>query len=178
MATSNSANARVEPDPLLDRRLRVVGGDDHGVLVEERVRAAGRVHEALELPVGRRDRGHLGVRPVLVRPGVVVGKREQHEVEQVVLDQVGADAAGVLVADPGHPELAAASRLAARVQVGVEQLARSEDRSPEQRRGDDPGQRGLVGDLVLVAAPVDQIRRAGRPDVGVVERLVHGLDLG
>ena len=94
-----------------------------------------------------------------------------------MLDQVGADAAGVLVADARHPELAAAAGLAARVQVGVEQLLRPVDRAPEQRRGDDPRERGLVGDLVLVAAAVDQVGGAGGPDVGVVERLEHGVDV-
>ena len=112
--------------------------------------------------------------PLLVRPRVVVGQREQQEVEQVVLDQVGADAAGVLVAHARHPQLSAAAGLAARVQVGVEQLLGPEDRAPEQCRGDDPRQRRLLGDLMLVAAAVDQVGRAGGADAGVVERLEHG----
>ena len=37
VATSNSAKASIEADALLDRRLGVVGGDDHRVVVEERV---------------------------------------------------------------------------------------------------------------------------------------------
>jgi hypothetical protein len=36
---------------------------------------------------------------------VVVGKRQQQEIEEVVLDHVLADAAGVLVAHPRQPEL-------------------------------------------------------------------------
>ena len=117
------------------------------------------------------------MRAVAVRPGVVVGQREQHEVEQVVLDQVGADAAGVLIADARQAQLAPAAGLARRVQVGVEQLLRPEDRAPEQRRGDDPRQRRLLRDLVLVAAAVDQVGGAGGAHVGVVERLEHGLDV-
>ena len=50
---------------------------------------AGGVHHARELQVGLGDRLHLGVGAVLVRVPVVVGEREQQEVEQVVLDQVG-----------------------------------------------------------------------------------------
>ena len=74
---------------------------DHRVLVQELVRTAGGVHQTLDLAVGGRDRGHLRVRAVAVRVGVVVGQREQHEVEQVVLGEVGAHAAGVLIARPG-----------------------------------------------------------------------------
>ena len=40
--------------------------------------------------------------PVLVRVRVVVGQRQQQEVEEVVLDEVRADAARVLVADARH----------------------------------------------------------------------------
>ena len=47
-----------------------------------------------DLAVGGGDRVDLRERPVLVRVRVVVGQREQQEVEQVVLDQVRADAAG------------------------------------------------------------------------------------
>ena len=85
-------------DLVLDLRLRVVRADDHRVVLEERVRAAGGVHQPLDLLVGGGERRHLGVRAVLVRVRVVVGQRQQQEVEQVVLDQVLADAAGVLVA--------------------------------------------------------------------------------
>ena len=85
-------------DLVLDLRLRVIRADDHGVVLEERVGAAGSVHEPLDLLVGRGERGDLRVRAVLVRVRVVVRQREQQEVEQVVLDQVLADAPGVLVA--------------------------------------------------------------------------------
>ena len=53
----------------------------------------------------------LGVRAVLVRVRVVVGQRQQQEVEQVVLDQVGADAAGVLVAHARQARAASGSRV-------------------------------------------------------------------
>ena len=42
--------------PLLDRRVRVVGDDDHRVVGEERVGPAGGVHDPLELVVGVVDR--------------------------------------------------------------------------------------------------------------------------
>ena len=168
---------QVEADPLLDRRLRVVRADHDRVLGEELVGAAAGVEQPLELTIGRRQRGHLGMRPVAVRPRVVVGQREQHEVEQVVLDQIGADAAGVLIARARQAQLALAAGLARRVQIGVEQLLGPEDRAPEQRRGDDPRQRRLLGDLVLVAAAVDQVRGPGGAHVGVVERLEHRLDV-
>ena len=76
--------------------------------------AAGGVHHPLELAVGGGERGHLRVRAVLVGVRVVVGQREQQEVEEVVLDEVGADAAGVLVADARAGRAASGSRSAAR----------------------------------------------------------------
>jgi hypothetical protein len=139
----------------------VVGDDDHRVLVEEAVGPAAGVHHALDLAVGLGDRGHLGVRAVLVRVRVVVGQRQQQEVEEVVLDEVRADAAGVLVAEARHAELAAALRAAARVQVGVEELLRTLDRAAEERLPGDPGQRAVARDLVLVAPAVHEVGRAG-----------------
>ena len=83
----------------------MVGHHDHRVLLEERVDAAGHVHDALERAVGHGDRGHLRVGAALVRVGVVVGQREEHEVEEVVLHQVRPHAARVLVALPGMPSV-------------------------------------------------------------------------
>ncbi len=100
------------------------------------------VHQALELAVGGGQRLDLGERPVLVRVRVVVGQREEQEVEQVVLDQVLADAARVLVADPRQAELGAARRLARGEDVGVEELLRPVHRVAEDRARD-PGQRGV-----------------------------------
>jgi hypothetical protein len=62
--------------------------------------------EALELAVGVADGRHLRVRAVLVGVRVVVGQGEQHEVAQVVGDEVRPDAARVLVARPGSPSVA------------------------------------------------------------------------
>ena len=118
------------------------------------------------------------VRPVAVREGVVVGQREQQEVEQVVLHQVGADAAGVLVALARHPELAAAAGSAAREQVGVEQLARAHHRLALEDGAGDAAQRRVARDRVPVAAAVDQVRRAGGAQAGVVEPLEDGRHLG
>ena len=78
---------------------------------------------------------------------------------------------------PGQPELAAAAGPARGVQVGVEQLLRALDRAPEEGGGGDPGQRRLVGDLVLVTAAVDQVGGPGGAHLGVVERLEHRLHL-
>ena len=113
--------------------------------------------------------------PGLVRVGVVVGQREEQEVEQVVLDQVGADAAGVLVALPGHAERRRAAGVARVEQVRVEELAGAVDRVAELRRlGDaavDAGARGVVAG----AAAVDQPGGAGGPQAGVVEVLEDRL---
>ena len=165
-----------EVDLALHLGLRVVGEHDHRVVLEELVRAAGRVHQALDLLVGGGDRGHLRERPVRVRVRVVVGQREQQEVEQVVLDQLGADAARVLVALARQPELRAAAGLARGEDVGVEELARAVDGVAEDRRGE-PRQRRLVRHLVAVAAAVHQVGRAGGADVGVVERLEDRLQV-
>jgi len=147
------------------------------VLFQELLGSAAGVHQALELPVGGGDRCHLGVRAVAVRERIVVGEREQHEVEQIVPDEISADAAGVLVAHAGHPELSAAAGLPARIDVGVEQLLRPVDRPAEQGRGNEPGQRGLLRHLVLVAAAVDQVRGPRGTYAGVVERLEDRLHI-
>ena len=83
-----------------------------------------------------------------------------------------ADAARVLVAHAGQPELRAAARAPRREQVGVEELLRPVDRVAEDGRRE-PGQRGLVGHLVAVAAAVHQVRGARRAHAGVVEALEH-----
>ena len=185
VAAHAGRHRRLEPEAVerleqvdlgLHLRLRVVRADDHRVLLEERLGPARGVHQALDLLVGRRDRGDLGERAVLVRVRVVVGQRQQQEVEQVLLDQVRADAAGVLVALAREPELAAAAGLARGEDVGVEELARAVDGVAEDRRGE-PGERGVAGDLVAVAPAVHQVRRAGGADVGVVERLEPRLDV-
>ena len=110
------------------------------------------------------------MRPVAVGVGVVVGQREQQEVEEVLLDQVGADAAGVLVADAGQAELRAARRLAAGEDVGVEELLGAHDGAAEDRRGQ-PRERGVLRGLVLVAPAVHQVGGPGRAHPEVVERL-------
>ena len=114
----------------LDRRLGVVGHHDHRVIVEERVDPAGHVHDALQRAVGLGDRDHLPFRARLVGVRVVVGQREQQEVEEVVLDEVGPHAAGVPVALAGHAQRDGAAGVARIEQVGVEELAR------RRRRGD------------------------------------------
>ena len=168
-----------EVDRALDVRVRVVGHDDHRVLVEERLDAAAGLHDAPQLGVGGRDRLDLRVRAVLVRVRVVVGQRQQQEVEEVVLDEVGADAAGVLVAHARDPHPRPAGRLLAGEDVGVEQLARAERRAlVEQLRGG-PREREVARDLVLVAAAVDEVGRARRAHrAGVVERLEDRRHVG
>jgi hypothetical protein len=90
------------------------------------------VHQPLDLPVGRGQRVDLRVRPVLVRVRVVVGQREQQEVEQVVLDQVRADAAACWSRIPGRPSCERQPS-ARREDVGVEELARAADALAEDR---------------------------------------------
>ena len=82
------------------------------------------VHDPLDLAVGRRDRGDLRERAVLVRVRVVVGQREQQEVEEVGSTRY-ARRSRVLVAHAREAELRPAGRLARREQVGVEELARA-----------------------------------------------------
>ncbi len=165
-------------DRPLDGAVGVVGDDDHGVRREKGVEPAAGVDHPSELVVGRGDRVDLGVRAVLVGVGVVVGQREQEEVEEVVLDEVDGDAAGVLVADAGHAELAAAVGLAAGEDVGVEQLARAHHRMTHEHAGGKSGQGRLERRLVDEAAAVDQVGRAGGADLGVVERLEDRRDIG
>ena len=129
------------------------------------------VHDPLELPVGGRDRRDLRVRAVLVGVRVVVGQRQQQEVEEVVLDEVGADAAGVLVAHARQPELRPAARRPAGEEVGVEELARALDRPAEERRRRDAAQRELARGLVRVPPAVHEVRRPRGAHVLRVERL-------
>jgi hypothetical protein len=133
----------------------VVRHHDQGVLLQEGV----------HLPVGT---GLVGVR-------VVVGQREQEEVEEVVLDQVGAHAAGVAVALARHAERRGAARVAGVEQVRVEELARPVDRVAELRRLGDAPVDARPGGVVPSAAAVDQPCGAGGPKVGVVEVLEDRL---
>ena len=112
--------------------------------------------------------------PDLVRVRVVVGQREQQEVEEVVLDQVGAHAARVPVALAGHPERGRAARVARVEQVRVEQLARAVHRVAELRRLGDPAVDARARRVVPRAAAVDQVGRAGGPQAGVVQVLEDG----
>ena len=162
-------------DPRLDGGLRVVRHHDHRVLLEERLGSARHVHDPLEGAVGLRDRAHLAVRADLVRVRVVVGQREQEEVEEVVLDQIGAHAARVPVALAGHPERGRAAGVARVEQVGVEQLACAVHRVAELRRLGDPPVHAGAGRVVPRAAAVDQVGRAGGPQPRVVQVLEHGL---
>ena len=144
------------------------------MVLEEGVHAARHVHDPLERAVGLGDRAHLAVGSDLVRVGVVVRQREEQEVEQVVLDEVRADAARVPVALAGHPERRGAARLARVEQVGVEQLARAVDGVAELHRLGDPPVHAGAGRLVARAAAVDQVGGAGGAEAGVVEALEDG----
>ena len=112
-----------------------------------------------------------------MRVGVVVGQRREHEVDQVVLHQVGGDAGGVLVALARHAERGAAVRPARGEQVGVEELVRSPHRVAEltSRRPDDCGIDAALGRRVPRAPAVDQVGRARRPDATVLEVLEDSL---
>ncbi len=92
----------------------MVGHHHHRMRLQETLDATRRRHHPCELLVGERERAQLPLGAVLVGVPVVVGQREQQEVEQVVLDHVGGDAAGVLVAHAGHPQAPSGSRCDAR----------------------------------------------------------------
>ena len=94
------------------------------VAVEEVVEAAGRLDQFAEAVVGLGDRLDARLRPVAVRVVVVVGQREEQEVEAVGLDQLRRAAGRVAVAvarDRGR----LAGHLAAGVEVAVEELGRA-----------------------------------------------------
>jgi hypothetical protein len=141
--------------------VRVVGDDDHRVLGKEAVRSTAGREQHRELAVGLGQRVDLSLGPVAVRVVVVVGQRQQQEVEQVMRDEVGTDATGVAVAHARQAERAVAARRAAREDVGVEQLARPEHRPAHQRAGGDPCQQRLAVRLVRVAPAVHQVGGAG-----------------
>ena len=115
----------------------------------------------------------LPVETVLVRVPVVVGQREQQEVEEVVLDHVAGHAAGVAIANAGHAQGGAAGGAARGEDVRVEELARPHHRMAHER-GHDPRQRGVALRLVAVAAAVHEVRGARGAHIGVVEALEHG----
>ena len=121
--------------------MRVIGDDDHRVVAQERVLTSRRVEEAAELAVGLRDRPDLRVGPELVRVVVVVGQRQQQEVEEIVAHQELAHAAGMLVARPRPAERAPAAGLATGEDVRVEQLARAEHGTAHDRKRGDPRER-------------------------------------
>ena len=110
-----------------------------------------------------------------MRVGVVVGQREQHEVEEVVLHEVRPHAPGVAVALARHPERRPAAGVARVEEIRVEELARSVDRMAELRGLGDAPVDARPGRLVPGASAVDQPRRAGRAKPRVVEVLEHGL---
>ena len=151
----------LQRDRVGDGGLRMVGHRDHGVLFEELIDAAGGVHHTRELQVGLADRVDLRVGAALVRVPVVVGQRQQQEVEQVVLDHVRGHAPGVPVAHAGHAERRAAAGAPRGEDVGVEQLARAHHRMAHERRGD-ARQGGVALRLVAVAASIHQIGGARR----------------
>ncbi len=144
-----------------DRRLRVVGHRDHRVLGQKLLDPTGRGEDTGELEIGLGDRLDLRVGAVFVRVPVVVREREQQEVEQVVLDQVGRHAAGVTVAHAGHAESRAAAGSPGRKDVGVEELARAHHRMAHQGRGD-AHQGGVALGLVAVAPAVHEVGGARR----------------
>ena len=139
----------------------MVGHRDHRVLLQKAIDSAGGVEDAGELQIGLGDRTQLPLGTVLVGVPVVVGQRQQQEVEQIVLDHVGRHAAGVTVAHPRHAEPGAAAGGPRGEDVGVEQLARTHHRMAHQACGE-PRQGAVALRLVAVAAAVHQIGGAGR----------------
>src|SRR5438094_2642625 len=75
--------ARLQGGDALDRRLAVIGADDHRVPLEKLVRAAGRLDQRPDRRVAARERLPSGARPEHVRGEVVVGQVVEEEVEAV-----------------------------------------------------------------------------------------------
>ena len=148
------------------------------MLGEEGVDPAGLLDQRAEAFVRLGDRLDRGLGPVAVRVVVVVGQREEEEVEAVLLHQLDRAAGGVGVADAGDRGRLAGD-LAARVEVAVEELGRAPGVVAELQPGrvDRPPQQPVERDFVAVAAAVDQVRRAGGARPGVVELLEDRLDL-
>ena len=138
-----------------------------------------RLDDFAEAVVGLGDRLEARLRPVAVRVVVVVGKREEQEVEAVGLGQLGRAAGRVAVAIAGDRGRFAGN-LATGVEVAVEELGRPPGvvAKLEPGRVDRAAQQPLERDLVAVAATVDQEGRAGGAQAGVVELLEGGLDSG
>ena len=160
-----------------DVGLRVVGGQDHGVRVEEGVEPASGLDHPREALVRLGDRLDLGLGPEAVGVEVVVGKAEQQEVIGVLAHQLLADAGGVLVARARAPEGRDAARGAARVEVAVEELVGRPDRVAEVGRGGGAAGKALEAELVPASPAVDQERRRRAADPGVAELLEHRLGL-
>ena len=163
----------------VDVGLGVVGDQDHRVLGEEGVDPARLLDQRGEAFVGLGDRLDRGLGPVAVRVVVVVGQREEEEVEAVLLHQLDRAAGGVGIADAGDRGRLAGDLLAG-VEVAVEELLRAPGVVAELQPGrvDRHPQQPVERDFVAVAAAVDQVRRAGGPRPGVVELLEERLDLG
>ena len=123
-------------------------------------------------------RSRLG--PVAVGVVVVVGQREEEEVEAVVPGELGGAAAGVAVAIARY-RCRLARHLAAGVEISVEEVARAPGVVVEFEPAgidDRPLHQTLERDLVAMAAAIDQERRAGGSGAGVVEALEQGRGLG
>ena len=150
-----------------DRRLPVVGVEDHGVALEERVGAAGRVEQRHDRRVGARERDILGAeRAVRMRGEVEVGEVVREEVETVARDEPAADRRCVHV-DRAAGAVAHGERRARR--VGFEEAVVEEALRPV-RGLRDPGKRRLMPRAAAVARDV---HRCG-DETRVLERLVDG----
>ena len=114
--------------------LRVVGHDDDTVRLEERLDAAVGVDELREGVVGEGDRLLRLPRPVAVGEVVVVGEREEHEVVEVLLDELAPDARRVGVAGGRPRQGRLAVDLPRRVELAVEELVRTPHGVVELRR--------------------------------------------
>src|SRR5262249_22626995 len=161
-----------------DRRLGVVGDDDHRVLGEKPLSSAPRLDELAEAMIGLGDRLDARLGAVAVRVVVVVGQREQQEVVGAVPLQLDSAAGRVAVAAAGNRSRFA-GHLAAGVEVAIEELGRAPGVVAELESGglDRTAQQALERDLVTMATAVDQEGRARGAQARVVETLEKSLDL-
>src|SRR5439155_24778611 len=98
----DSTEGRLQRGDALDRRLAVIGADDHRVPLEKLVRAAGRLDQRADRRVAARERLLGCTGPEYVRGEVVIGQVVEEEVEAVAGHEPAPDRGGIGVDRSGR----------------------------------------------------------------------------